>query len=139
MAAIHTSNSLLLIHKRFTFQLQSPKWLGNVLRRLDHLAAAVSPEITLYAFDSHINVSVNTDSDQLHLIGEINGHRVHVPNVPFWLNRKIDAKFGTIEQFKVNAGIVRKYTRHPFDNFDDAGINDVNNRIESFIYQAPAT
>lgn len=87
------------------------------MRRLDHLAAAVSSKIEVFGFDSHINVSVNTNSDKLYLIGQVNGLSVQVPNIPLWLNQNVDAKFDTLAQYKVDVGFVREYLLMHIEQF----------------------
>lgn len=87
---------------------QSPKWLDRNLHRLDHLAAAFSPNIQLFNFTKGINATVNTHSEKLQLVGILNGHKVSFPNLPFWFNEGIDAKFDTSDQYQVDFGFVRK-------------------------------
>lgn len=99
---------------------QPPIWLEQVLQRLDHLVAAFSPKIKLFNFENGINISVNTHSDKLQLVGNINGETVKFPNVPLWLNENIDAKFDTIAQYEVDAGFVRKFLKNwcPFSKLN---------------------
>lgn len=42
------------------------------------------------------------------LTGLLNGKNVSVPNVPLWLNNKIDAKFDTFTELSYKYGINRK-------------------------------
>lgn len=82
--------------------------MDDTLRRMDHLAAALTSHIKVFQFENHINISVNTQSDKLYLTGNVNGQSIQVPNVPMWLNQAIDAKFDTQAQYEVDIGFVRK-------------------------------
>lgn len=100
--------TILHIHSIFV-RFQNPKWLENALTRLDYFVTALSTYDTrLYDFTNKIDAQVNTFSDKLHLTVKLNEKNVTVPNLPFWFNRNLNAKFDRPEQLALSIGRARK-------------------------------
>lgn len=78
------------------------------MTRLDYFATSLSTHIDLYQFTEEIDVQVNTSSDKLQLTAFLNGKNVSIPNLPLWMNRKLDAKFDRPEQVAFSFGYSRK-------------------------------